>query len=135
MDIEWPTCPYKIYGKNSDIVTFRSLRISNPVWLDMLWNCQIKSAQSSFPFIYISIFANLTQKFLAPLFGPNIFSIFTFTCLSPWEKGGWKFNWKKEWTYLFVDLKSNSALLYNKGHNFWKSLLTRKIPLNWIVPY
>ena len=35
----------------------------------------------------------------------------------------------------FVDLKSNSALLYNKGHNFWKSLLTWKIPLNWIVPY
>ena len=35
----------------------------------------------------------------------------------------------------FVDLKSNSALLYNKGHNFWKSVLTQKIPLNWIFPY
>ena len=27
----------------------------------------------------------------------------------------------------FFDLKSNSALLYNKGHNFWKSVLTWKI--------
>ena len=36
---------------------------------------------------------------------------------------------------LFVDLKSNSTLLYNKGHNFWKSVLTRKIPQNWIFPY
>ena len=33
----------------------------------------------------------------------------------------------------FVDLKSNSALLYNnKGQNFRKSVLTQKIPLNWI---
>ena len=24
----------------------------------------------------------------------------------------------------FVDLKSNTALLYKKGHNFWKSVLT-----------
>ena len=34
----------------------------------------------------------------------------------------------------FVDLKSNLALLYNKGHNFWKSLSTWKIPQNWIFP-
>ena len=34
----------------------------------------------------------------------------------------------------FVDLKSNSALLYNKGHNFQKILSTRKIPQNWIFP-
>ena len=26
----------------------------------------------------------------------------------------------------FVDLRSNLALLYNKGHNFWKSVLTWK---------
>ena len=25
--------------------------------------------------------------------------------------------------------------LYNKGHNYWKSLSTWKIHLNWIVPY
>ena len=30
---------------------------------------------------------------------------------------------------VFVDLKSNSALLFNKGHNFWKN------PQNWIFPY
>ena len=39
------------------------------------------------------------------------------------------------WTEIqihFVDLKSNLALLYNKGHNFWKSLLTWKIPQNWL---
>ena len=35
----------------------------------------------------------------------------------------------------FVDLKSNSALLYNKGHNFWKSFSTWKFPQNWIFPY
>ena len=35
----------------------------------------------------------------------------------------------------FVDLKSNLALLYNKGNSFGKSILTRKIPLNWIFPY
>ena len=35
----------------------------------------------------------------------------------------------------FVDLKSNWALLYNKGHNFWKSVSTQKIPQNWIFPY
>ena len=29
---------------------------------------------------------------------------------------------------IFVNLKSNSALFYNKGHNFWKSVLTFKIP-------
>ena len=36
---------------------------------------------------------------------------------------------------LFVNLKSNSALLYNKGHNFWKSVLTWKFPQNGIFPY
>ena len=35
----------------------------------------------------------------------------------------------------FVNLKSNSALLYIKGHNFWKSVLTWKIPQNWKFPY
>ena len=30
----------------------------------------------------------------------------------------------------FVDLKSSSALLYNKGHNVWKSVSTWKIPQN-----
>ena len=36
----------------------------------------------------------------------------------------------------FVDLKSNSALLYinNKGHNNFLSVSTRKIPQNWIFP-
>ena len=34
--------------------------------------------------------------------------------------------------FFFVDLKSYSAHLYNKGHNFWKSVLTWKIPQNWI---
>ena len=29
---------------------------------------------------------------------------------------------------LLVNLKSNSALLYNEGHNFWKSASTWKIP-------
>ena len=29
------------------------------------------------------------------------------------------------------NLKSNSALLYNKGYNFWKSVSTWKIPQNW----
>ena len=33
---------------------------------------------------------------------------------------------------IFVDLKFNSALLYNKDHNFWKSVLTWKIPQNWV---
>ena len=32
----------------------------------------------------------------------------------------------------FVNLKPNLAFLYNKGHNFWKSVLTWKIPKNWI---
>ena len=36
---------------------------------------------------------------------------------------------------VFVDLKSNSALLYNKGHDFWKSVSTRWIPQNWIFLY
>ena len=31
----------------------------------------------------------------------------------------------------FVHLKSNFALLYNKGHNFWKNVSNRKIPQNW----
>ena len=31
----------------------------------------------------------------------------------------------------FVYLKSNSAILYNKGHNFWKSVSAWKIPKNW----
>ena len=31
-----------------------------------------------------------------------------------------------------VNFKSNLALLYNKGHNLWKSALTWKIPQNWI---
>ena len=35
----------------------------------------------------------------------------------------------------FVHLKSNLALLNNKGHNFWKSVSTWKIPQNWIFPY
>ena len=35
----------------------------------------------------------------------------------------------------FVDLKFNSALLYNKGHNFWKSVSIQKISQNWIFPY
>ena len=35
----------------------------------------------------------------------------------------------------FVDLKSNLALLYKKGHNFWKSVGTQKIPQNRIFPY
>ena len=35
--------------------------------------------------------------------------------------------WKRE-RYSFVDLKSNLALLYNKGHKFWKSVLSWKIP-------
>ena len=34
-----------------------------------------------------------------------------------------------------VDPKSNSALLYNNGHNFWKSVLTQKIPQNRMFPY
>ena len=53
-----------------------------------------------------------------------------------------KKNWREIWTfskkfetYDFVYLKSNLALLYNKGHNFWKSLSTWKIPPNWILPY
>ena len=33
----------------------------------------------------------------------------------------------------FVDLKPNLAFLYNKGHNFWKSVSTWKIPQNWII--
>ena len=37
-------------------------------------------------------------------------------------------------TISFVDLKSNSALLYNKGHNKIKSLLTRYISPNLICP-
>ena len=28
----------------------------------------------------------------------------------------------------FVDLKSNSALLYNKGHNFWKVSRPKNFP-------
>ena len=40
----------------------------------------------------------------------------------------------KEIQFSFVDLKSNSALLNNKGHNFWKSVLTWKIPQNWLLP-
>ena len=28
----------------------------------------------------------------------------------------------------FVDLKSNLAFLYDKGHNFWKSISTWKFP-------
>ena len=28
----------------------------------------------------------------------------------------------------FVDLKPDLAFLYNKGHNFWKSVSTWKIP-------
>ena len=40
-----------------------------------------------------------------------------------------------QFNQVFVDLKSNSALLYNKGHNFWKSVLTWKFPQNGIFPY
>ena len=32
-------------------------------------------------------------------------------------------------------LKSNLSRLYNKGHNFWKSVSTWKIPQNWIYFY
>ena len=39
---------------------------------------------------------------------------------------------KKTVIKFFDDLKSNSALLYNKGIKFWKSLLTWKILQNWI---
>ena len=49
--------------------------------------------------------------------------------------GLFQFSGQKKETIYFVDLKSNSALLYNKGHNFWKSVLTWKIPHNWIFPY
>ena len=35
----------------------------------------------------------------------------------------------------FVDLKSNSAILYNKGLNFWKVFRPGKIPQNWIFPF
>ena len=41
----------------------------------------------------------------------------------------WKKN-RKGCTMLNVNLKSNSALLYKKRHNFWKSVLTWKITQN-----
>ena len=34
----------------------------------------------------------------------------------------------------FVNLKSNSAFFYNKGHNFWKSVLTPKTDLMPLLP-
>ena len=40
--------------------------------------------------------------------------------------------WASRTKTIFFNLKSNSALLFNKGHNFWKSVLTQKIPKNWI---
>ena len=33
---------------------------------------------------------------------------------------------------IFVDLKPTLALLYNKGHNFWTSVLTWKFSKNWL---
>ena len=35
---------------------------------------------------------------------------------------------------IFVDLKSNSALLYNKGHNFWKAFHPEKFPKTEYFP-
>ena len=32
----------------------------------------------------------------------------------------------------FVDLKSNLALFYDKGHNFLKKYFDLKIPQNWV---
>ena len=37
--------------------------------------------------------------------------------------------------YDFVNLKSNSALLYKKGHNFWKVFWPEKFTPIWIFPY
>ena len=43
----------------------------------------------------------------------------------------------KHWTKKrnFVDLKSNTSLLYNKGHNFWKVFWPEKFPKTDYCPY
>ena len=58
--------------------------------------------------------------YLIGITGCSIYLLNTITCLS-------LLIWEPIIKH-FVNLKFNLALLYNKGHNFWKIVLTWKLP-------